>query len=141
MAAVLELAFDDAEGQQAITRAQEEADIHSRIRRTVAFLVQARKKEAPRYELLRNAGILSPDLAEIAATAELSAQKKQAEHTRRALEGVPLKQGLTLEKAVDIWWYLTHREGYQTLVLKRGWKHKEYADWLCEMLEAAILMK
>lgn len=141
MTAVLEQAFEDTEGQLAATRALEEADIHARIRCTVAFLVQARRKETPRYELLRNAGILSPDLAEIAAAAELSAQKKQAEHTRRIFEGVSLKQGITIERAVDIWWYITHREGYQTLVQKRGWKHKEYEEWLIEMLESATLGK
>ena len=139
MREVLAQAFNDAEGQDALDRTLIPADVHERIRLTVEFIMQGRKKEDPKYDILRNAGILSPELSKIIQDFEKVGRSHQAAHTRFILHGAQLKPGLTMEKAVDITWYITHREGYQTLVMERGWSHEEYAQWLYDTLVTLLL--
>jgi TetR/AcrR family transcriptional regulator, regulator of autoinduction and epiphytic fitness len=50
-----------------------------------------------------------------------------------------LKPGMTAREAADIIWTLASERTYLALVRDRGWKPRQYEEWVAEQLAAALL--
>ncbi len=50
-----------------------------------------------------------------------------------------LRPGLAADRAADLIWTLCAQANYDALVAERGWSHREYDNWLTDMLIAALL--
>ncbi len=127
---------DDAAAMRQSTCAVE--DPREALRIMVTFLVNVREATGSRFALFQMADLLSPELAQIQKSCLEMEQQRQAEHVRGMLRNARLKTGMTLDRVVDIFWYLTNVSSYQTLVTERGWSHQDYADWLYASLVAVL---
>jgi len=91
------------------------------------------------FDLMRGAGVVAPELAEL--------EKKRERHRYDAQQGMidflsqagRLRPGVNNQVARDILWALTGRELYRALVRERGWTSQKYEDWLGETLVASLL--
>ena len=60
-------------------------------------------------------------------------------HVRFLLHGRRLKDNISMEMALDVFWCLTSRDVYRMLVQERGWSGETYCKWLYEMLVCSLL--
>lgn len=113
-------------------------DVRARLEGFEEITLKCHVKISAENSLLRNAGILSPELARIQKDCEARGREIQRGYNQALLKGVKLKKGLTLDKALDIFWYIIKYEAYSAFVLECGWTEAEYKGWLCESLGALL---
>lgn len=90
-------------------------------------------------ELLRTAGAVAPELAELAR--QIGARRRQNQsrlidylHERQAL-----RPDLSVEEATDILWALTGYDLYLMLVVEQRWSPEHYEEWLAQLLVQHLL--
>ncbi len=138
MGEVIGRAFDD-DFMNLVDSSLVEEDPRKALRLTVDLLVKAHQIAASRFNLLSSAGILSSEMAKIQEDCEREEQNYHAEHMRSILRNATLKLGLSMNRAIDISWFIGHRTGYQTFVVERGWSGAEYAEWVYGALTNMLL--
>lgn len=106
---------------------------------TAELIYQVHESKSPVFELLRGAGALDPELAHIENECRCAHRADQEEHVRYLLRGRQLKDGVTLDMALDVFWCLTSGEVYRMLILERGWSGENYIKWLHSMLVSSLL--
>lgn len=100
---------------------------------------QAYEPLASSLELLRTAGAVAPELADVARQIEARRWQNQARLIASLREQGVLRPGLSLEEAVDILWGLTSYDLYRMLVIERGWGPGSYETWLTQLLIEQLL--
>jgi AcrR family transcriptional regulator len=100
---------------------------------------QAYEPLASSLELLRTAGAVAPDLAEVARQIEARRRQKQARLIASLREQGLLWTGLSLEEATDVLWALTSYDVYRKLVGDQHWEPERYETWLAQLLIAQLL--
>lgn len=116
----------------------EAKNIHECLRRVANVVIACNIRVKDEEQLLRAAGMVSPELAKVQKVCAEKGRLLQREHYRKILEKVRLRPRLSLEKALDIFCYLTRHDSYRTLVEECGWTHEEYGLWLYKMLGALL---
>jgi AcrR family transcriptional regulator len=89
---------------------------------------------APEFDLLRGAGAVAPELAEVAR--QVGARRRQNQTRLIAYlsdQGV-LRGGLAPQEATDVLWTLTGYDLYRALVVECGWAPARYEAWLAAIL-------
>lgn len=112
--------------------------VRERLRMLTQTVIRCNTRLIVENGILRSAGILSPELARIQKECADRGRQIQRMYNAELLHGVKLREGLSLDKVLDVIWYLTQPEGYQTLVLESGWTQEEYADWLYRSVAALL---
>lgn len=120
-------------------RSLETANVHEALRLTAQLVLQVHESRSPVFDLLRGAGVLDPELARIENESHCCHRSEQEMHVRFLLHGRRLKDDITMEMALDVFWCLTGRDVYRMLVQERGWSGETYAKWLYEMLVCSLL--
>lgn len=120
-------------------RSLETANVHEALRLTAQLVLQVHESRSPVFDLLRGAGVLGPELARIENESRCCHRSEQEMHVRFLLHGRRLKDDITMEMALDVFWCLTGRDVYRMLVQERGWSGETYAKWLYEMLVCSLL--
>ncbi len=120
-------------------RSLETANVHEALRLTAQLVLQVHESRSPVFDLLRGAGVLDPELARIENESRCCHRSEQEMHVRFLLHGRRLKDDITMEMALDVFWCLTGRDVYRMLVQERGWSGETYAKWLYEMLVCSLL--
>lgn len=120
-------------------RSLETADVHEALKLTAQLILQIHESHSPVYDLLRGAGMLTPELARIQYDQRCRHRDDQEKHVRFLLRGRRLKENITISMALDVFWCLTSRDVYQMLVQERGWSGENYLRWLYEMLVSSLL--
>lgn len=90
-------------------------------------------------ELLRTAGAVVPELANVARQIETSRRQNQARLIAYLREQGALRPGLSLEEATDV---LSARKGYdlyRMLVVEQRWEPVRYETWLTQLLIEQLL--
>jgi len=90
-------------------------------------------------ELLRTAGAVAPELADVARQIEARRRQNQARLIASLSEQGALRPGLSFEEATDVLWALTSYDVYRMLVVERGWKPARYETWLAQFLIQLLL--
>ena len=90
-------------------------------------------------ELLRTAGAVAPELAELAHQVEARRRQNQAHLIASLHEQGTLRPDRSREEAVDIVWALTSYDLYHRLVVERGWEPARYETWLAQLLIQHLL--
>jgi AcrR family transcriptional regulator len=85
-------------------------------------------------ELLRTAGALAPELAELGNLVEARRRENQARLIASLHEQGLLRPGLSLEEAADTLWALTSYDLYRMLVVEQRWEPQRYETWLAQLL-------
>jgi AcrR family transcriptional regulator len=90
-------------------------------------------------ELLRTAGAVAPELADLAQQVEERRRQNQARLIASLHEQGVLRPGLSFEEAADVLWALTSYDHYRMLVVERHWEPARYETWLVQLLIEHLL--
>src|SRR5712692_304682 len=100
---------------------------------------QAYEPLVSELELLRTAGAVAPELAELAQQVETRRRQNQGRLVAYLDEHQMLRQGLPLEEATDLLWTLTSYDLYRMLVMECRWEPVRYETWLAQLLIEHLL--
>lgn len=100
---------------------------------------QAYEPLASSLELLRTAGAVAPELAEVARQIEVRRRQNQARLIASLHRRGTLRSGLSLEEATDVLWAITSYDLYRMLVIEQRWRPERYETWLAELLAQNLL--
>ena len=90
-------------------------------------------------ELLRTAGAVAPELADLARQIGARRRQNQARLIAFLQERHVLHGDLTLEEATDVLWALTSYDLYRMLVVEQCWSPERYEAWLAQLLMQHLL--
>jgi AcrR family transcriptional regulator len=125
--------------RQLIEELRATADPSRRLSLVAQITRQAYEPMASSLELLRTAGAVAPELADVARQIEARRRQNQARLIASLSEQGALRPGLSFEEAIDVLWALTSYDLYRMLVVERGWKPARYETWLAQLLIQQML--
>ena len=96
-------------------------------------------ESASELELLRGAGAVAPELAELSAAVEQRRHQQQAQLIELLRLQGALRADRTDAEATDEVWALTSFDLYRLLVLQSRWPPERYESWLNEVLVERVL--
>lgn len=108
-----------------------------RLRFVARIARQVFDSERSEMDLLRGAGVLSPDLGE--DERERNRYTLQKKTIDLLVEAARLRSDLDATTARDILYALTARDLYRQLVVVRGWEPGKYEKWLGDALVQQLL--
>ena len=100
---------------------------------------QAYEPLASSLELLRTAGAVAPELADLVQQVEARRRRNQARLIASLHEQGVLRSGLSFEEATDVLWALTSYDLYRMLVVEQNWEPERYETWLAQLLVQHLL--
>jgi AcrR family transcriptional regulator len=139
LAAVINPEAFSAHVQQLIEELRVTEDPSQRLWLVAQITRQAYEPLASSLELLRTAGAVAPELADLAQQVEARRRQNQARLIASLHEQGILRHGLSLEEAMDALWALTSYELYRMLVVEQGWEPERYETWLAQLLILQLL--
>ena len=90
-------------------------------------------------ELLRTAGAVALELAEVMRQSEARRRQNQAQLIASLRAQEALRPDLSLEEATDVLWAQTSYDLYRMLVVEQGWEPERYETWLAQLLVQQLL--
>jgi AcrR family transcriptional regulator len=100
---------------------------------------QAYESLVSELELVRIAGAVAPELADLAREIEARRRQNQSRLIAYLHEQEALRPGLSFEEATDVLWALTSFDVYRMLVVERRWEAVRYEMWLAQLLIEHLL--
>ena len=141
-ALLAELINPDAFGphfQQLLDQLRATPEPSRRLSLVAQITRQAYEPLVPELELLRTAGAVAPELADLAQQVEARRRQNQARLVGYLHEQQVLRPDLSLEEATDLLWALTSYDLYRMLVVERRWSPERYETWLAQLLIQHLL--
>jgi len=105
---------------QLIEEVRKTEDPSRRLALVAQITRQAYESLVSELEMLRTAGAVAPELAELASLVEARRRENQARLIASLHEQGVLRAGLSVEEAADIVWALSSSDLYRMLVVERG---------------------
>jgi AcrR family transcriptional regulator len=127
------------EYDEAVRRALGAPDPESRLRLTAPIARQIHDAQSVTFDLLRGAGVVTPELAKLEQQRECLRYERQERMILSLFDAGALRHDLDVPRARDIFWMFTSRDVYRMLVRERGWSSQKYQDWLADTLVHALL--
>ena len=125
--------------QQLIEELRATPDPLGRLSLVAQITRQAYEPLVSELELLRTAGAVAPELAELARQVEARRRQNQARLVVYLHEHQMLRPGLPVEEATDLLWALTSYDLYRMLVVECRWEPVQYETWLTRLLTLQLL--
>lgn len=129
------------EQRPAIKALIEETDPRRQLELHAATQPGIHSRVGPLFRVLREAAAADPQLDEV--WNELEAER--LEGMRRLAQFLAdrgtLRPGLTVDEAADMLWTVNSLAVFDLLVLRRGWSHERYRDWVASTNANALLPK
>ena len=110
-----------------------------RVALVVLITRQVYESLVSQFDLLRTAGVVAPELADLARQIEVRRRQNQAYLIADLQERGVLRYGLSSEEATDVLWALTSYDLYRMLVVERRWPPERYETWLTNLLIQNLL--
>ena len=126
--------------QQLIEELRATEDPSRRLSLVAQITRQAYEPLASSLELLRTAGAVAPELADVTRQIEARRRQNQARLIASLREQGTLRPGLPLEEATDVLWALTSYDVYRMLVVEQRWEPERYETWLAQLLTQHLLV-
>ena len=124
---------------EVVRYARSATDPETRLRRAAAVARQIRSAQSAVFELMRGAGVVAPELANLEQQRERLRYEREENVITFLRESGRLRKGLGHQAARDIFWMLTGGDVYRMLVRERGWSPQKYEDWLGDTLVKLLL--
>jgi AcrR family transcriptional regulator len=124
---------------QLIEEVRAAEDPRRRLALVAQITRQAYESLANELELLRTAGAVAPELAELGSLVESRRRENQARLMASLDEQGVLHPHLSLEEAIDVLWALTSYDLYRMLVVEQRWEPVRYETWLAQLLIQELL--
>jgi len=125
--------------QQMLDELRTSVDPSQRVSLVAQITRQAYEPLVSELELLRTAGAVAPELADLARQVEARRRQNQGRLVAYLDEHRMLRQGLLLEEATDLLWTLTSYDLYRMLVVECRWEPVRYETWLAQLLIQQLL--
>ena len=139
LAEILNQSTFGPEYEEAVRKALSAPDPEGRLRLTAPIARQIHDAQSATFDLLRGAGVVTPELAKLENQRECLRYERQERMILSLSEAGALRPDLTVQKARDILWMFTSRDVYRMLVRERGWTSQQYQDWLADTLVQSLL--
>ena len=110
-----------------------------RVELVVLVTRQVYESLASEFELLRTAGVIDLELADLGRQIEGRRRRNQSYLIADLHEQGLLRPGLAPEEASDALWSLTSYDLYRMLVVERRWLPERYESWLAQLLIQHLL--
>lgn len=125
--------------QQLIEELRTTEDPSRRLSFVAQITRQAYEPLARALELLRTAGAVAPELADLARQIEARRRQNQSRLIAYLHEQGALRHDLSFAEATDVLWALTSFDLYRMLVVEQGWASVRYEAWLTQLLLQHLL--
>jgi AcrR family transcriptional regulator len=125
--------------EEALTRLRAEPEPARRLALVAALTRQVYGLFGAEFELLRGAGVVAPELADIASVIERRRRSYQERLIAFLHERGALRTDLALDEAADELWALTSFDLYRMLVMAQEWRPERYELWLTDILTQRLL--
>ncbi len=125
--------------QQLIEELRATEDPSQRLSLVAQITRQAYEPLASSLELLRTAGAVAPELADVTRQIEARRRQNQARLIASLHDQEMLRPGLSFEEATDVLWALTSYDLYRMLVMEQRWEPERYETWLAQLLTEHLL--
>lgn len=89
--------------------------------------------------LMRSAAATDQDIATLLADSDDERLTRMRHHATFLAGRGYLREGVTVDHATDILWTCSSTEFYEILVLRRGWSLAQFAAFVTEFIETALL--
>jgi AcrR family transcriptional regulator len=129
----------DTHVQQLLGELRTTPDSGRRVSLVVQITRQVYESLVLELELLRTAGGVAPELADLARHVEVRRRQNQALLVAYLHEQGMLRYGLSPEEATDVLWALTSYDLYRMLVVEQHWPPDRYETWLEHLLIQNLL--
>ena len=126
--------------RQLIEELRTTEDVSRQLSLVAKITRQAYEPLASSLELLRTAGAVAPELADVARQIEARRHQNQARLIASLREQRVLRPDLSLEEAADVLWALTSYDLYRMLVVEQRWEPVRYEMWLAQLLVQHLLV-
>jgi AcrR family transcriptional regulator len=126
--------------QQLIEEVRTTEDPSRRLLFVAQITRQAYESRTRSLELLRTAGAVASELADLAQQVEARRRQNQARLVVSLREQKVLTPFLSLEEATDVLWTLTSYDLYRMLVVEQRWEPERYQAWLAQLLGQQLLV-
>jgi AcrR family transcriptional regulator len=112
---------------------RERVDRLAKLSRTII------ERAGPIHKIIRDAAATDPEAVALRDKHQQLRLKAQTEFVRTLLELGPLRRGMTLAEAADLYWTTSSPEVHHVLTMERGWSQDRYERWLADALGAVLL--
>jgi len=129
----------DAPIQDLLNQLRTGQEPEQRVKLVVQITRRVYESLRTEFELLRTAGVVDPELADLARRIEARRRHNQTYLITDLHEGGTLRHDLSPEEAIDILWSLTGYDLYRMLVIECGWEAERYENWLGQLLLDRLL--
>ncbi len=126
--------------EDAVRRALSASDPETRLRLAAPIARQIHDAQSATFDLLRGAGVVTPELAKLERQRERLRYERQERMITSLRDARRLRPALDYTTARDIFWMLTGRDVYRMLVRERGWSSQKYEGWLADTLVHSLLI-
>jgi len=126
--------------QEVLAHLRAEPDPSRRVALVAQLTRQVYEALTPEFELLRGAGAVAPELAEVAHTVEQRRWHLQERFVEFLSEQGVLHADRSHADATDEVWALTSFDLYRLLVRERGWTALRYEAWLTQALMQRLFL-
>jgi AcrR family transcriptional regulator len=125
--------------ENAVRQARSATDPEARLSLAAAVAKQIRAAQSAAFDLMRGAGVVAPELAELEQERERLRYEGEKNVIASLQESGKLRPRLSYRTARDIFWMLTGGDVYRMLVRERGWSTQKYQAWLADTLVRVLL--
>jgi AcrR family transcriptional regulator len=125
--------------EETVRKTLAEPEPEARLRGAARIAREIHDAQAEGFALLRGAGMVAPDLAQLEQQRERIRYERQKPMIDSLRAAKRLRSELNYRTARDILWTLTGSDVYRMLVNERGWKSQKYQDWLGDSLVHLLL--
>jgi AcrR family transcriptional regulator len=113
-------------------------DLASLLRGWARLTSEVAPRVAPILLLVHTAAAHDRELAELDRELDNDRRTRMTGNARRIAEAGHLPGALTIDRAGDILWTYSSPQLYDLLVLRSGWNHQQYADFIAAGLAAHL---
>lgn len=129
----------DAPVQQLLEQLRTGQEPLQRLTLVVQISRRVYESLAAEFELLRTAGVVALELADLARQIELRRRGRQTYLIMDLYKQGLLRHDLSPEEATDVLWSMTSYDLYRMLVIERRWTAELYESWLTNLLLQHLL--
>lgn len=129
----------DAPIQDLLRQLRTSQEPEQRIKLAVLITRRVYESLCTEFELLRTAGVVAPELAELARQIEARRRHRESDLITNLRERKVLRTNLSPDEALDILWSLTGYDLYRMLVIECRWEAERYESWLSQLLLDRLL--
>jgi AcrR family transcriptional regulator len=122
-----------------VRRLLQRPDLPARMRSLARHTAGTLERTSPLYEVIREAGTGSSELADLNERVREWRFGGQAEIIAAIANNDSLRAGLTIEEAADTFSALASPELHHLLTAGRGWSQRRYERWLERTTTAALV--